>query len=160
MADSCGDGAMPDGFELAVERHIAASPAVVWRAMTEHLPEWWCPRPWRTEVHAIEWRPGGAFHMTMHGPDGETSGGPAGILLELVPERLLVFTDAFGPGWVPQEPFMVGRLALVPDGGGTLYRASARHWTEKARDDHAAMGFEDGWRAVADQLATVAARLN
>ncbi|GGD98611.1 hypothetical protein GCM10011529_00830 [Polymorphobacter glacialis] len=85
MVDPCGDVPVLGGFELAVERHIAASPEVVWRAMTEHLPEWWCPQPWRTEVHAIEWRAGGVFHMTMHGPDGETAGGPAGVLLEVRP---------------------------------------------------------------------------
>lgn len=153
---SCSVDAPTGVHELSVERRIAAPPATVWRAMTEHVAEWWCPRPWRTEVHAIEWRAGGVFHLTMHGPDGEKADEPPGVLLEVVPERRLVFTDAFGPGWVPQGPFMVGIFELTPDGEGTHYRASARHWSEKARDDHAAMGFTDGWGAVADQLAALA----
>ena len=34
--------------------------------------------------------------------------------------------------------------------------ASARHWTKEAYDQHKAMGFEQGWAAVAEQLAALA----
>jgi uncharacterized protein YndB with AHSA1/START domain len=34
--------------------------------------------------------------------------------------------------------------------------AVARHWDEKAMQTHRAMGFEQGWGAVADQLAELA----
>lgn len=36
--------------ELAVERHISAPPEAVWQIMTDRLAEWWCPKPWRTEI--------------------------------------------------------------------------------------------------------------
>lgn len=145
-------------FQLAIERHIAIAPARLWRAWTEHLAEWWCPRPWRTEIDALELWPGGAFRGTMRGPDG-ASEAMDGVFLEITPARI-VFSDAFGAGWVPKKPHMVAIFSFADDGaGGTHYRAAARHWDEKAMHDHAAMGFAAGWSAVTDQLAAVAAGL-
>lgn len=142
-------------FELAVERHIDAPPAIVWQVMTERLAEWWCPKPWRTEIIEQDWRPGGRNAVMMHGPNGEKSGGE-GVFLEVVPDRRMVFTDAFKPGWIPQEPFMIGFFELTPDAGGTHYRAGARHWSKAALERHKEMGFEGGWSAVAAQLADLA----
>ena len=50
---------------------------------------------------------------------------------------------------------MIGCWEIAPDGDGTLYTASALHWSEKAMKSHAEMGFEPGWSAVADQLAAI-----
>ena len=146
--------------ELSIERHIAAAPAVVWRVMTERITEWWCPRPWATTIAALDWRAGGAFHLIMRGPAGEADcqgeESVGGVLLEFVPGRRFVFTDAFSAGWQPQKPFMTGLFEIEPDGAGTRYRASARHWTAEAMEEHRGMGFEQGWNAVADQLAELA----
>ena len=142
-------------FELAIERHIYAPPEIVWQVMTERLAEWWCPKPWRAEVVEQDWRAGGRNAVTMYGPNGEESGGE-GVFLEVVPNRRIVFTDAFKAGWIPQEPFMVGFFELSPDGDGTHYRAGARHWSEAAFNQHKDMGFEGGWSTVAAQLAELA----
>jgi len=149
---------MTTPFELAIERHIAASPSRVWQVMTERITEWWCPRPWTTTIAALDWRAGGAFHLVMRGPDDETDGenSAGGILVDYLPDERFVFTDAFSAGWVPQKPFLVGTFALAPDGSGTRYRASARHWTQADMEQHRAMGFDAGWGAVADQLAALA----
>ena len=142
-------------YELSVERQIAAAPHKVWQIMTERTTEWWCPKPWTTEIIEQNWVTGGRSAMMMHGPNGETSGGD-GFMIEVVPGQRFVFTDAIlkrGEGdWVPQGPFMIGTFEIAPDGEGTRYRASARHWTEEAMEKHRAMGFEDGWGTVADQL--------
>ncbi len=146
---------IPPLYELSVERHIAAPPAVVWRVMTERLAEWWCPKPWTTEVVEQDWRPGGRSAMVMHGPNGEAM--PMdGVFLDVIPGRSFVFTDAFTKGWQPQKAFMVGFFQLTATDGGTHYRAGARHWDETAMEQHEAMGFADGWTAVATQLATLA----
>ena len=142
-------------FELAIERHIHAPPEIVWQVMTERLAEWWCPKPWRAEVIEQDWRAGGRNAVTMYGPNGEESGGE-GVFLEVVPNKRIVFTDAFKAGWIPQEPFMVGFFELTPDGDGTHYRAGARHWSEAAFNQHKDMGFEGGWSTVAAQLAELA----
>jgi uncharacterized protein YndB with AHSA1/START domain len=147
-------------YDLSIERHIDAPPAQVWRIMTERITEWWCPKPWTTTIEELEWRPGAAFHLVMRGPNGEadcqSEESVGGVLLEFEPERRFAFTDAFLAGWVPQKPFMVGIFEIEPDGDGTRYRATARHWTAEAVDEHRKMGFEQGWGAVADQLAGLA----
>jgi uncharacterized protein YndB with AHSA1/START domain len=147
-------------FDLAVERHIDAAPADVWRIMTDRVTEWWCPKPWTASIGKLEWRPGGAFHLMMRGPDGEADcqgeESVGGVLLEFVPERRFVFTDAFSACWQPQTPFLVGIFEIEAEGSGTRYRATARHWTAEAMEEHRKMGFEQGWTAVADQLAGLA----
>lgn len=144
------------GNELSVTRFIAASPARVWEVMTTRLEEWFCPKPWTTEVVEMDLRPGGRSALIMRGPDGEGGDVQEGVYLDVVPERLMVFTDAFKPGWIPSGPFMVGFFRLEPEGDGTRYTAGARHWTEEARKQHEEMGFTQGWGAVADQLAALA----
>jgi uncharacterized protein YndB with AHSA1/START domain len=152
------DQAAPAEFELSIEKRIEAPVGAVWRAWRDHLAEWWCPRPWRAEIVAFEPHAGGRSAMVMHGPDGERMP-HEGVFLEVVPERRVVFTDAFRAGWVPQGPFMVGTLAFTPEGDHTLYRGSARHWNAETMEQHRAMGFEPGWMAVANQLEEVAKRL-
>jgi uncharacterized protein YndB with AHSA1/START domain len=146
--------------DLSVERYIDAPPSRVWQIMTERIAEWWCPKPWTTTVEQLEWRPGGAFHLIMRGPSGEADcqgeESVGGVLLELKPERRFAFTDAFSAGWEPQKPFMVGIFELEPERSGTRYRGTARHWTAEAMEEHRKMGFEQGWSAVAEQLAGLA----
>lgn len=138
-------------FELGIERRIDAPVAQVWQAMTERLEEWFCPRPWRAEARILEWRAGGRSLIVMHGPDGEEMPNE-GMVLAYEPLRRFVMTDAFVGDWQPSGPFMVGLFEVESDGDATLYRATARHWTQEAMEQHRMMGFEGGWGAAADQL--------
>ncbi len=142
-------------FELAFERHIAAPPEVVFRVWTTRLEEWWAPKPWTTRIIEQDLRPGGRSAMVMSGPDGAASP-MEGVILEVVPNRSIVFTNAFTAGWVPQQPFMVGHFTFTPEGSGTRYRAASRHWDAETHRKHEAMGFAQGWGIVAGQLAELA----
>jgi uncharacterized protein YndB with AHSA1/START domain len=144
--------------ELSISRLIDAPRDAVWRAFTDHLAEWWCPRPWTTEVIEQDLRPGGRSAMIMRGPDGEESA-MEGVFLEVVPGEKVVFTNAFRAGWIPQNPFMVGYFEYADEGGKTRYHAGARHWSAEAMAAHEAMGFTQGWNTVAEQLEEVAKRL-
>lgn len=146
---------MSADHELSVERLIDAPPEVVWRVWTERTEEWFCPRPWRVEILAQELRAGGKSAMIMHGPEGEQMP-MEGVYLDVVPGERIVSTDAFKQGWVPQTPFMTAVTEFVEEGGKTRYRATARHWTAEAKQQHEQMGFHDGWGKVADQLAELA----
>ncbi len=146
---------MKPGHELSIDRLIDAPPATVYKVWTERLEEWWAPRPWTTRIVEQDLRPGGRSAMVMTGPDGETSE-MEGVVLEVVPNEKIVFTNAFSAGWVPQKPFMVGIFAFADEGGKTRYTASSRHWDAETQQRHEAMGFYDGWRQVADQLAEIA----
>lgn len=149
---------MNETFELKIERLIDAPPALVWRAWTEHLAEWFCPLPWRAEVIAYELRPGGRTALVMKGPNGEEMPSE-GVVLAAEPGRRLVTTDALTADWQPQAPFLVRIDEFVEKGGRTRYTAIARHWTREAQQQHAHMGFEAGWNAATDQLVAVVARL-
>ena len=50
-------------LDLEIVRVVAAPRAKVWRAWSDPdiLKQWWCPKPWVTEVRAFDFRPGGAF---------------------------------------------------------------------------------------------------
>ena len=149
---------MPDLHALTITRLIDAPREAVWRAYTDHLAEWWCPKPWTVEILEQDMRPGGRSAMIMRGPNGEESP-QEGVYLEVVPHERIVFTDAFTHGWHPQGPFIVGIMDFSDEADGTRYTATARHWSAEAKAQHEAMGFLDGWGAVAAQLEEVAKRI-
>ena len=83
-----------------------------------------------------------------------------GVYLEVIPNEKLVFTDAYVRAWVPSEkPFMTGTITMEDVPGGTRYYAEAAHWSAEDMAQHKAMGFEEGWGIVAEQLAAFAATL-
>lgn len=148
--------------ELAIERTFDAPRDAVWRAATEHLAEWWCPRPWTSEIVAVEWKDGGRFAITMRGTEGEEH--PIeGRLLEVMPGERFVFTNLLGENWDPQDPQPVGIVGMFEfadaGAGKTQFRSSARHATEASKKAHEEMGFTGGWGACADQLEEVARRV-
>jgi uncharacterized protein YndB with AHSA1/START domain len=145
--------------DLVIERRMAVPRAAVWEAWTKHGTEWFCPPPWKAPEVEYDLRPGGRSHVRMVGPDGEDMV-LTGVVLEVVEGERVVTTDAFAAGWVPQAPFMVAITEFADDGAGTLYRATARHWSEEAKAQHEAMGFHEGWGKVAEQLEAVAKRLH
>ena len=146
------------GHELAIERLMDAPASALWKAYTDHLNEWFCPLPWRAEVGEMDLRPGGRSSITMYGPNGEVHPNE-GVYLEVVPERKIIFTDAFTADWEPAGPFMVGSFEFEPQGAKTRFRGRARHWTEESRKQHEEMGFEAGWGVMAEQWEAVARRI-
>jgi uncharacterized protein YndB with AHSA1/START domain len=142
-------------LELSIDRYIEAAPEKVWEIMTTRMAEWWAPKPWTTEIIEQDWRAGGRNATIMRGPDGEEFPNE-GVFLEVVPNNRFMFTDAFQAGWIPAKAFMVGVFEIAPEGKGTRYRASARHWDEGSLKQHEDMGFSGGWALCADQLAELA----
>jgi uncharacterized protein YndB with AHSA1/START domain len=144
-----------ENLELSVTRLIDAPVETVWKIATQRWEEWWCPRPWTVEIIEQDWRAGGRSAVIMRGPNGEESP-HEGVFLEVSPGKRFVFTDALTAGWHPAGPFMVGIMEFADEGGKTRYTGSARHWTREDCDRHKAMGFEQGWGTVAEQLAALA----
>ncbi|MBP6898595.1 MAG: SRPBCC family protein [Burkholderiaceae bacterium] len=146
--------------ELILERVVPLTPEELWRGWTEPelLKTWFCPRPWQTTLAEIDLRPGGLFRTVMEGPDGERFDG-SGCWLVVEPPHRLVWTSALGPGFAPLAPgapFVFScELRFDPVEGGTRYTARAVHATAEAAQQHAAMGFHDGWGKALDQLVEV-----
>ncbi len=147
---------------LVLERVLDATPAQIYKAWTtpELLKQWFAPAPWTIVSADCDLRPGGSSGIVMKSPEGEEYPNP-GVYLELVPDKRIVTTDAFLPGWIPTgQPFMVAHVELEDLGDGrTKYTATAMHWTEEARAQHEQMGFHEGWGQVADQLNALAPTL-
>ena len=68
-SDSSTNNADP---ELAYTRVLNASRQKVFRALREpeHLARWWGPTDFRSTIHKFDFRPGGRWQLTLHGPDG------------------------------------------------------------------------------------------
>lgn len=147
--------------ELVLTRLIDAPPAKVYRAWTEPelLKQWFAPLPFTTPVAEMDVRPGGANLFVMRDPEG-TEYPNRGVYLEVIPNRKLVFTDAYTQAWQPSEkPFMTGILTFEDEGGKTRYTARVLHWTAADRGTHEKMGFHQGWGQCTDQLAVLVAKL-
>lgn len=71
-------------------RILHASPEVVFAAIKnpERLARWWGPEGFRNTFHTFEFKPGGAWVFTMHGPDG-TDYANQSEFLEIVPDTLV-----------------------------------------------------------------------
>ncbi|WIY53965.1 SRPBCC family protein [Devosia sp. YIM 151766] len=147
--------------DLVLTRLIDAAPEAVYRCWTDPalLRQWFAPKPWTTPRADLDVRPGGASNVVMADENGTEYPSP-GQYLELVPNRKLVFTDAFTGDWMPSEkPFFTCVLTFEPENGKTRYTAIARHWNAQDREAHEKMGFHEGWGLCAAQMEEVAKRL-
>jgi uncharacterized protein YndB with AHSA1/START domain len=145
--------------EMSLTRLLDAPADKLFRCWTtpELIKLWFAPKPYTTPVAEVELRAGGRNNIVMRSPEGQDIPCP-GTYLEIVPNRKIVFTDAFTGDWIPREgaPFMVAIVTFEPEGDRTRYTATVRHWTENDRARHEQMGFHKGWGQCADQLEAVA----
>lgn len=145
--------------ELILNRLLDAPADKLFRCWTtpELLKQWFAPKPYTTPVAEIDVRPGGASNIIMRSPEGQEIPCP-GTYLEVIPNRKLVFSDAFIGDWVPREgsPFMVATITFEPEGDKTRYIAVVRHWSDAEKKKHEEMGFHKGWGQCAEQLEALA----
>jgi len=147
------------GHEMSLTRLLDAPADKLYRCWTTPalIKQWYAPRPYTTPVAEVELKVGGRNNIVMRSPEGQDIPCP-GTYLELMPNRRIVFTDAFTGDWNPREgaPFMVAIVTFEPEGDKTRYTATVRHWTEVDRARHEKMGFHKGWGICADQLEALA----
>ena len=131
------------GAPVVVERRIAASPATVFSFFSD-ATRW---LGWQGVEAEIELEPGGVFRMNVRG-DGFASG----TVIEVVPDRRLVFTW----GWeeeslgVPPGSTVV-EIELEPDGEGTFLRLTHRELPRPAIEIH-----RHGWEHYMSRLEVIA----
>jgi len=152
--------AFPADRELVSARIIDAPCGQVFAAWSDHLPEWWGPHGMTTPVCEMDLRPGGAFRTVMRAPDG-TEYATRGLILEVVPDERIVFTDAFDAEWQPHPDVFFTCIATFEPVAGrrTRFTARALHWTVANCAKHEKMGFHQGWGESLDRLAACATRL-
>lgn len=138
------------GYALEISRSFDAPPALVFRAWTskEHLLRWWGPKDFTATSQRLEFREGGSYRHTIHGPDGK-SYGMSGIYREIVEPERIVFTFAWD-----DEPETLVTVTIRPEGDGTRLTFRQEPFADAAsRDSH-----ESGWGECLDRLVAEIAR--
>jgi uncharacterized protein YndB with AHSA1/START domain len=99
---------------LRTSREIAAPVRVVFDAIENpaRLARWWGPEGFTNTFHTFEFRNGGAWRFTMHGPDG-TDYPNQSEFLEIVPHTLVRIKHV-------NLPHFELTLSLSPSDKGTL----------------------------------------
>ena len=101
---------------LFLSRLLNAPRELVYRTWTEpeHVAAWWGPEGFTNTITEMEVKPGGAWNLIMHGPDG-TDYRNESIYKEVIPPSRLVFSHITGPRYEMSVDF-------VPVDGKTLIR--------------------------------------
>lgn len=151
-------------LDLVLERTVTVSPENVWAAWTQPdlLVKWFTPAPWRTVACDMDIRPGGRSNTVMESPEGERFPNN-GCILQVIPNRLLVFTSAMTQDFRPvaatngaSDLAFTAWVSMEPEAqGGTHYTATVMHADAASRQRHAEMGFHHGWGAALDQLVAL-----
>lgn len=119
--------------EVVISRTIDAPPEVVFEAFTEvrHLSQWWGPEGFTTTTRAFEFRVGGEWSFTMHGPDGTDY--PEWIVwTELArPERIAMLHGEYRDDPNAFESV----LTFVPEGDSTRIEMRTVFPTRELRDE-------------------------
>ncbi len=118
--------------EIVVSHIIDAPRELVFEAFTEvrHLARWWGPQGFSTTTRSFEFRVGGEWDFTMHGPDGTHY--PEWIMWrEIVPPERIELVH----GEVRDDPdAFVSSLAFEPAGNGTRVVLCTVFPTKELRD--------------------------
>jgi len=97
-------------------RWLAASPAAVFAAMSDpaRVARWWGPDGFTNTIHRFDFVAGGAWLLTMHGPDGKAYPNESRFT-RIVSDRVLEIEHFTGHHF-----FLT--IELVPQGEGTEVR--------------------------------------
>lgn len=91
VAETASTSADSSDREIVVSRVFDAPRELVWDAWTDpkQLVQWWGPRGFTTTIHEMDLKPGGAWELTMHGPDGANYPNHSVFVEVLKPERII-----------------------------------------------------------------------
>jgi uncharacterized protein YndB with AHSA1/START domain len=144
-----------------VSRTIDGPRHLVFEAYTsaEHVAHWWGPDGFTVTTRAFDFRPGGVWDFTMHGPDGTDY--PNRIeWREIVPPERLEFSH--GTGADDFEAFDA-TVTLVERDGATEVTLRSVFKTKAQRDEvveryHAIEGAEQTLGRLAEYVASLRER--
>ena len=151
-----------EGRDVILTRDFDAAPELLYRAWTEPalVTQWLTLGTWKAVKTNMDVRPGGANLLTMRSADGSEFPNQD-VYLDVVPNKRLVFTDAYTSAWIPsKKTFMTVTLTFDELGSGrTHYTARVSHWSVADREQHEQMGFRQNWQAMTEELAALVAKL-
>jgi uncharacterized protein YndB with AHSA1/START domain len=135
--------------EVTITRLVDAPRDAVWNAWTdaEQLKQWFMPHGFTVPECAVDLRPGGEFHMVIHGPDGSEST-TDGEFLEVDPPARCVFTETAFEG-----ALAVRNTVMFEDRGGKTELTLHAVVTRSSKELRGALaGMEEGWLQSLEKL--------
>ena len=102
----------PSGPVLGTERLLSATPQEVFAAFerSDLLARWWGPNGFTNTFDEFDFRPGGDWKFTMHGPDGKDYANHTRFI-EIVPAERIVYEHV--------APHFRMTITLADAGAGT-----------------------------------------
>jgi uncharacterized protein YndB with AHSA1/START domain len=157
QANASGDEAIADR-QLIITRQFDAPARLLFEAYSrpEHLMKWFGPKGWPLTMCEVDFRKGGRFRFAMTGDSGIQNTPFGGQYLEIVPDRKIVFDNAFEE---PGAEKMVVTVTFDEKGGKTTLTVHTLFASVAMRNEHVGHGFEQGTNSGLDQLADLVAEL-
>lgn len=151
-------GRLDGDRELTITRIYDAPARLLFEAWSrpEHLMRWFGPVGWPVTLCEVDFRKGGRWRMAMTGPNGEQNEPFGGIYLEIVPDRKIVFDNAFEGN--PAKK-MVMTVTFEEKAGRTTLTWHTLFMSPAMKDEYVGMGIEAGANSGLDQLADVVSGL-
>ncbi len=108
---------------FTTSRHFSAPPAAVFAAIRDplRLARWWGPAGFTNHFESFDFRPGGRWVFTMHGPDGRSYANES-VFARVEPDTRVVIRHTCAP-------LFTLTITLEASGGGTRL-----HWQQVLDD--------------------------
>ena len=121
--------------EIVMSRVLHAPRELVWEAWTDpqQVSKWWGPRGFTTTIKQMDFRVGGVWEHTMHGPDG-TNYPNKSIFKEIVPLERITFSHGGGRETGPGATFMATWTFETVEGNKTRLTGRLVFPSAEARD--------------------------
>jgi uncharacterized protein YndB with AHSA1/START domain len=144
--------------ELVITRSYNAPARLLFQAWSrpEHLMKWFGPVGWPVTMCEVDFRKGGRWRMAMTGPNGQQGAPFGGAYLEIVPDRKIVFDNAFEAA--PAKK-MIMTITFAETDGRTTLTWHTLFQSPAMKDEYVGMGIEAGANSGLDQLTGVVAGL-
>jgi uncharacterized protein YndB with AHSA1/START domain len=144
--------------EVVIEREFDVPARFLFEAWSkpEHLRKWFGPVGWPVTLCEMDFRKGGRFRIAMTGPSGEQNTPFGGTYLEIVPNRKIVYDNAFEE---PGAEKMVVTVTFEEMDGKTKLIMHTLFASVAMRNEHVGGGFVEGVGSGFDQLADVVAKM-
>lgn len=158
----------PEADRTAVIRRTMKVPArylFAAHAKAEHIMRWFGPVGYPVTECDYDFRVGGRWRMVMTGPDGVKGPPFGGTFLEIVPDRRIVYTDAFedGKGGPMNLRHAGGQIIFTTtfeeSGGETTVTVSVLFDTVAMKEEFLGIGMREGLESGLDQWESVARKL-
>lgn len=121
--------------EIIITRVLHAPRELVWQAWTDpkHVANWWGPRGFTTTIKKMDFRVGGVWEHTMHGPDGANYPNKS-TFKEIVPLERITFSHGGGGEEGPGATFVATWTFETVEGSKTRLSGRMVFPSAEARD--------------------------